>query len=143
MIFSRKKVDAALNEFNQSVKPISLTQNTQRQYMSVEKIDSFADRINSIKESILKFVPAKYIYLFGSHAYGKPHGKSDIDIYLVTPDVVQNFSELYANIIGDLSDKKIYFVDLLLNTENSFNVRKTRNILEETVFQKGKIIYEA
>ena len=143
MIFSRKKVDVALNEFNQSVKPISLTQNTQRQYMSVEKIDSFADRINSIKESILKFVPAKYIYLFGSHAYGKPHGKSDIDIYLVTPDVVQNFSELYANIIGDLSDKKIYFVDLLLNTENSFNVRKTRNILEETVFQKGKIIYEA
>jgi predicted nucleotidyltransferase len=116
----------------------------QRHYVSVEKSNScFADRINSIKESILKFVPAKRIYLFGSHAYGKPHGKSDIDIYLVTADEVQNFSELYANIIGDLSDKKIYFVDLLLNTENSFNARKTRNILEETVFQKGKIIYEA
>jgi predicted nucleotidyltransferase len=105
-------------------------------------MDSFADRIDTIKESILKFVPAKCIYLFGSYAYGNPTEKSDIDIYLVTPDDIKNFSQLYAKIIGDLGDKRIYFIDLLLNTESVFNKRKTRNILEETVFQKGKVIYE-
>jgi hypothetical protein len=31
-----------------------------------KKMDIFIDRINNIRASILKFVPAKYIYLFGS-----------------------------------------------------------------------------
>jgi hypothetical protein len=42
----------------------------------------------------------------------------------------------------DLSIKKIFSVDLLLNRESVFNVRKEENILEETIYQKGKIIYE-
>lgn len=31
-----------------------------------------AETANLIKGSVLKFVPAKYIYLFGSYAYGNP-----------------------------------------------------------------------
>ena len=42
----------------------------------------------------------------------------------------------------DLSIKKIFFVDLLLNRESVFNIRKTENILEETICQRGKIIHE-
>jgi predicted nucleotidyltransferase len=105
-------------------------------------MDNFVEQINSIKESILKFVPAKYIFLFGSYAYGNPTKESDVDIYIVTPDDINNFSELYAKIIVDLSEKKIFFIDLLLNTESVFNSRKVKNILEKTVFQKGKMIYE-
>ena len=104
-------------------------------------MDNFTDRLNNIKESILKYVPAKYIYLFGSYAYGNPTDKSDMDIYIVTPDGIENFSEIYAKIIGDLSEKKIFFIDLLLNVESDFNLRKTKNRFEETIFQKGKIIY--
>jgi predicted nucleotidyltransferase len=107
-----------------------------------ENMDIFTDRINNIKASILKFVPAKYIYLFGSYAYGKPTEKSDIDIYVVTPDNINNFSELYGKIIGDLSEKDIFFIDLLFGRESVFNIRKIENILEETVYQKGKILYE-
>ena len=98
--------------------------------------------IDNIKESILKFVPARYIYLFGSYVYGNPTEKSDIDVYVVTPDDVDNFSELYAKIVGDLSDKKIFFIDLLLARESVFEVRKIKNILERTIYQKGKILYE-
>jgi predicted nucleotidyltransferase len=58
-------------------------------------MDIYTDRINNIKTSILKFVPARYIYLFGSYAYGNPTEKSDVDIYVVTPDNINNFSELY------------------------------------------------
>jgi hypothetical protein len=31
---------------------------------------------------------------------------------------------------------------MLLNRESVFNLRKMENILEETIYQKGKIIYE-
>jgi len=102
---------------------------------------NFTEKINSIKESVLKFVPAKYIYLFGSHAYGTPTEESDIDIYVVTPDDTGSFSELYAKIIGDLSDKKIFFIDLLLGRETIFNDRKETRMFEKTIHQKGKVIY--
>ena len=105
-------------------------------------MEIISERMNIIKESILKNVQAKYIYLFGSYAYGKPTEKSDIDIYIVIPDTIKSIAEIYSKIMIDLSLHKIFFVDLLLNRESVFNRRKHENILEETVFQKGKIIYE-
>jgi predicted nucleotidyltransferase len=105
-------------------------------------MDDFRERINNIKDSILKFVPARYIYLFGSYAYGQPTEESDIDIYVVTPDEVNNFSEIYTKIIGDLGDKKIYFIDLLLGRETVFNTRKENNIFEKTISKKGRLLYE-
>jgi hypothetical protein len=63
-------------------------------------------------------------------------------IFIVTPDGIDNFSELYTKIIGELSDKKLFFIDLLLSTETVFNIRKEKNIFEKIIYQKGKIIYE-
>jgi predicted nucleotidyltransferase len=105
-------------------------------------MESFVNRIDDIKDSILKFVPAKYIYLFGSYAYGTPTEESDIDIYTVIPDSVKNLTELYAKIVVDLSYKKIYFIDLFLNNESMFNKRKIENLFEKTIYQKGKLLYE-
>ena len=96
---------------------------------------------NSIKESVLKFVPAKYIYLFGSYAYGKPNADSDM-VYIVTPDDAGNLLQLYAKIIGDLGSKKMFFIDLLLGYESVFNDRKENHVFERTIYQKGKKIYE-
>ena len=62
-------------------------------------MENFTEKIQTIKESILKNVAAKYIYLFGSYAYGEPTEESDIDIYVVTPDNINNFSELYTKSI--------------------------------------------
>ncbi|MDR0448282.1 MAG: nucleotidyltransferase domain-containing protein [Treponema sp.] len=103
---------------------------------------TFEEKIDIIKGSILKYVSAKCIYLFGSYAYGKPTDNSDIDIYIVLPDSVENILQLYGKIMVELSLKKLYFVDILLNRESVFKIRKIENILEETIFQKGKIIYE-
>ena len=105
-------------------------------------MENLAEKIDIIKESILKNVPAKYIYMFGSYAYGNPTEKSDIDIYLVIPDDIVNVTEIYTKIMVDLSLKKVFFVDLLLNRESVFNTRRKENVLEETIFQKGKVIYE-
>jgi predicted nucleotidyltransferase len=98
--------------------------------------------IDQIKNSILKFVPARYIYLFGSYAYGNPTEKSDIDIYIVTPDDTKNFSDLYTKVICDLSDKDIFFIDLLFATESSFNTRRINRMFEKTIYQKGRVLYE-
>ena len=97
---------------------------------------------DSIKESVLKFVPARCIYLFGSHAYGTPNENSDIDIYVVTPDDAGDLCFLYADVIGDLGHKKIYFIDLLFGRESVFNDRRTKHVFERTIYQKGKVIYE-
>ena len=102
---------------------------------------SVPEKMDEIKDTILKFVPAKCIYLFGSYAYGNPTEKSDIDIYIVTPDNINNFSELYTKIIGDLGDRKIFFVDLVFKTESVFNTRILKNNFEKTIFQKGKMIH--
>ena len=105
-------------------------------------MENLLEKIEDIKESILKFVPARYIYLFGSYAYGTPSDKSDIDIYIVIPDGIMNLTDLYAKIIVDLSYKKIYFIDLFLNNESIFNKRKVENIFEKTIIQKGKVLYK-
>jgi hypothetical protein len=63
-------------------------------------------------------------------------------IYIVTPDNIDNFSEVYTKIIVDLSDKEIFFIDLLLTKESVFDSRKENHLFEKTIFQKGKIIYE-
>ena len=104
-------------------------------------MEDITEKTEIIKDSILKYVPAKYIYLFGSYAYGSPTEKSDIDIYIVTPDSISNFSELYPRIIGDLGDRKIFFVDLIFKTESVFNDRLQKSNFEKTVINKGKIIY--
>jgi predicted nucleotidyltransferase len=85
-------------------------------------MEDFIEKINIIKESILKNTSVKYIYLFGSYAYGKPTDKIDIDIYLVLPDNTSNILEIYGKI-------------------SEFNTRKNEHLLERTVYQKGKIIY--
>ena len=105
-------------------------------------MENISGVISSIKDSILQNVPAKYIYLFGSHAYGQPHADSDIDIYLVVPDDIESLLETYGNIIYDLSDKNIFSVDLILSRESNFHVRKNRNLFEETIVNKGRLIYE-
>jgi predicted nucleotidyltransferase len=104
-------------------------------------MEGIEEKLNEIKETILKYVPAKYIYLFGSYAYGEPHEYSDIDVYVITPDNVDNFLELYGKIKVDLGRKDIFFIDLLLCRESDYNHRKTRYILERTICDKGKLVY--
>jgi len=104
---------------------------------------NFANDIQLITETILSNIEVKSLYLFGSYAYGTPTESSDIDIYAVLPDKYDNTTEIYAKIITELSDKNIFFIDLLLVPEHIFASRKNRYILETTIFNKGKILYES
>jgi predicted nucleotidyltransferase len=98
--------------------------------------------IDNIKDSILKFVPARCIYLFGSYAYGNPTEDSDIDIFVVMPDDAKYSNLLYAKIVGDLGRKKIYSIDISFDTESSFHERRLKRKFERTIYQQGRILYE-
>ena len=98
--------------------------------------------IATIRDSILKFVPAKCIYLFGSYAYGTPSEDSDIDVFVVMPDDAKDFSLFYAKVICDLSYKDIFSIDLSFDTESSFHERRLKRKFEKTIYQKGRILYE-
>ena len=98
--------------------------------------------IATIRDSILKFVPARCIYLFGSYAYGNPTEDSDIDIFVVMPDNAKYLRDLHANILGDLGRKKIFSIDMSFDTESSFHERRLKRKFERTIYQQGRILYE-
>ena len=72
----------------------------------MDKNYTFEEKIELVKKAILKHVPAKYIYLFGSYAYGEPTEDSDIDIYTVIPDEVDfnTFIISFLSVISILTD---------------------------------------
>jgi predicted nucleotidyltransferase len=106
-------------------------------------INYISETLDIIKTSILKYVEARNIYLFGSYAYGLPTNRSDIDIYTVVPDNTNNIASLYVKIMTELNEKNFYFIDLLFGKESVFNRRKDEYILEKTIYVKGKILYES
>jgi len=113
------------------------------QKKQVKNIERIKDQLNIIKEGILKNVPAKTIYLFGSYAYGKPNKKSDIDIYAVIPD---DFNEDIIKTMGKVANYiypyDIFNMDLFLVKEYNFLFYKDNSSFEETIFEKGIILYE-
>ena len=95
-----------------------------------------------IKESVLQAVPAEAIYLFGSYAYGIPDDGSDLDIYVVVPDSVnQNPLDISAEIMTSLYKKIKIPLDLLVGKSSVFNSRKNAPTLQKTIVQKGLLIY--
>jgi len=99
------------------------------------------NELDVVKESILKKVPAEAIYLFGSYAYGKPNEGSDLDIYVVVPDDIEDISELYGDILCLLWGKKTVSLDLHIGRSSVFNRRKKGPTLERVIFQKGMMLY--
>ena len=104
---------------------------------------SFEEKIEQIKIAILKHVPAKYIYLFGSYAYGEPTEESDIDIYAVVPDETKDIVFIQTDIASDLWDQNISSVDLHLHKEVDFIKRREASLFVRTICQNGRLLYES
>jgi predicted nucleotidyltransferase len=108
---------------------------------AVSRVDAkIRDGLELFSENILKVVPAEAIYLFGSYAYGTPHEESDLDIYVVVPDDVEDLGDLYAD-IQLLWRKRPVPIDLLMGRSSVFNRRKNGPTLERVIAQKGTMLY--
>jgi uncharacterized protein len=104
--------------------------------------------INTIKERLLILSPEKII-LFGSHAYGNPDEKSDIDILVVTSDEImpKTFNEksiIYLKVAKSLSEiRKKFSIDLIVHTKPMHQkFIKLNSLFAREIQQFGHILYE-
>jgi predicted nucleotidyltransferase len=86
-----------------------------------------------------RFKPEK-IVLFGSHAYGRPHEGSDVDILVVMP--TRNELDQAAKISVTLDPP--FPLDLIVRTPHNMQWRLAEGdwFLRE-ITSKGKVLYEA
>jgi predicted nucleotidyltransferase len=103
----------------------------------------FEELLKIITDSILESISAfhvRKIFLFGSHAYGKPTKYSDIDLCIVISNRI-NRSKAYFNIARDLNNKKIVSLDILVYNEREFDEKKDRAGIVKTIYMKGRELY--
>jgi predicted nucleotidyltransferase len=105
----------------------------------------FADKIPFICSLILASVKPgtiKKIYLFGSYAYGRPTKKSDIDLcVIIRNNLIRSRTNINLKIALSLYDNGIIPADVLVYTEKVFYGITNPNGVENTIINKGKIIY--
>jgi predicted nucleotidyltransferase len=86
-----------------------------------------------------RFEPERII-LFGSHAYGTPHGDSDVDILVVMP--CRNQIDQACQI--DMAFDPPFPLDLIVRTPYTMNWRlKEGDSFLQEITTKGKTLYEA
>ncbi|MCL2792146.1 MAG: nucleotidyltransferase domain-containing protein [Spirochaetaceae bacterium] len=103
----------------------------------------YTDKIDLVRSVILESVDKdilKKVYLFGSYAYGKPNGKSDLDICVVIDDAVER-TDIYLKIAKKLSDNDIILFDLVVCNEKYFYGAKNPKGVEHTIMEKGILLY--
>ena len=97
----------------------------------------------------LKGINPDKVILFGSYAWGDPHGESDLDIIVVTNDDImpKNYKEkmeIYLKVSTLLSEfKKQTPIDLVVRTRPMYNkFLKLGSAFSKEILKKGKILYE-
>jgi len=91
-----------------------------------------------VREVAQRFQPEKII-LFGSHAYGKPHADSDVDILVIMP--ARN--EIDQAVSIDRATDPPFPLDLIVRSPKTvaWRLAEGDSFLQE-IMSKGKILYE-
>ena len=99
-------------------------------------------KIKKVTEKIVKEYKPEKIILFGSHAWGKPHPDSDVDLFIVKNSKKRRFDRDY-----ELRMKLFGYgfppLDLLIYTPREVQKRlEIEDFFIQDIFSKGKILYE-
>ncbi len=101
------------------------------------------DEIEIIKQKLIEQVNPICIYLFGSFANGTAHAESDLDFYIIVNDNEKGLHAIAASAYKAIRAVKQRPVDILVGTKSRFDERKDQFTVENEVFRKGILIYEA
>ncbi len=102
------------------------------------------DEIEELKNDFVKDLLPKKIYLFGSFAEGMANEDSDYDFYIVVEDSEKDMLRLTAKAYKAIRDKQYRPVDVIVNTEKTFEERKNKSYsVESEVMKKGVLLYGA
>jgi len=98
--------------------------------------------ITTLTDIIVNSVPVEKLYLFGSHATGKPNEDSDYDFYVVIPNDSLRPVEAVQSIYRSFRGMKRKPIDILAGTVETFERRSKQITLERTIADEGVLLYE-
>ena len=108
------------------------------------RLESTVREIEELKDSFVNELHPWRVYLFGSFAEGRETEESDCDFYIVVDDLETDMVALTTRAYRAIRDKQFRPVDIIVNTEKTFNERKVKAYsLESDVTGKGVLLYEA
>ena len=108
------------------------------------RLESTVREIEELKDSFVNELHPWRVYLFGSFAEGRETEESDYDFYIVVDDLETDMIALTRRAYRAIRDKQFRPVDIIVNTEKTFNERKVKAYsLESDVTGKGVLLYEA
>lgn len=102
------------------------------------------NEIDELKDSFIENLTPVRIYLFGSFAEGRQTEDSDFDFYIVVNNAEKDMISLTAKAYKAIRHKNRRAVDIIVNTERSFEKNKDKVMtVEREVAQKGVLLYGA
>lgn len=99
------------------------------------------EKINEIKDKIVREYKPEKIILFGSWAWGTPHADSDIDL-LVVMESDKPRIERQRDVLDAIHPSYVP-VDVLVHTPKELeeSINKKGNLFLEDIVRNGKVLY--
>ena len=101
------------------------------------------NEIEKLKECFVEQLLPMRIYLFGSSANNTFTNESDLDFYIVVRDDVTDIPAETARAYKAIRRIKQHPVDIVLGTKSRFEERKEIPSVENEVYRKGLLLYDA
>ena len=99
-------------------------------------------QVEILKSTLKKKFAVKQIFVFGSHAYGKPDENSDIDLCVITDLNNKRKIDIIREIRRELIDLIFNPLDILVYSEEEFKERAgLRSTLEHKIMTNGMKVY--
>ena len=82
------------------------------------------------------------VYLFGSHAWGKPTAESDVDLMVLLPETAEKTHEQYMRARKALRFARVP-LDIFVGSQAEFNRFRTVSVsLQHKIAKEGRLLYE-
>lgn len=101
------------------------------------------NEIEKLKECFIEQLLPMRIYLFGSCASNTFTKESDLDFYIVVRDDIADLPAETARAYKAIRRVKQRPVDIILGTRSRFEARKEIPSVENEVYRKGVLLYDA
>lgn len=101
------------------------------------------NEIEKLKECFVEQLLPVQIYLFGSYANNSFTNDSDLDFYIVVRDDIVDISAETTRAYKAVRRVKQRPVDIVLGTRSRFEARKEIPSVENEVYRKGVLLYDA
>jgi len=97
--------------------------------------------INLIVNRIAKKVKVNRIFVFGSHAYGKPGMDSDLDLCIITDLKNKRKIDVIRDIRREINQEYLLPMDILIYDNKEFEERSIHsNTLEYKILNQGILL---